>query len=472
MNNFDNVYNSLKAVIATIEEKMSEEQAAVEKKQDSYSDYGKEVRNNAKRGIELNEKVNNKCATSVGKVRAQQLADGEAISVETIKRMYSYLSRAEAVYREQQNDSEACGNISYLLWGGLAALSWSKSKLKELGQLEEAKNMHYDEEMDDMMESSERRLQVGDMVSFTMEGETYKGAIEYASDDATFYTVRVYAESNGRYEATDILYDVPVESDIAMLVDEGFTKGMFVSFNSKNGATTGLITSVTDDLVTVEVIDTYAGESLLTGIEVSHPKSAFTIIAPIEVKDRDLKILAKIKEAKMDIVESEGTTIGIIEGLASTYGNTDLGGDIVRKGAFTQTLNHKSGKVLLLFDHGYKTKDIAGVAYLTDSEKGLMLRGEMPLVDPEVKSQYEKLKFVLDRGVSMGLSIGYNTKAKNMLADGRRELLEVSLEEVSITPFPMNTEAQITAAKSRRLIFATKSLLWSQLDAPIGNSQD
>ncbi len=36
----------------------------------------------------------NKCATQTGKVRAQQLAKGEGISLETIKRMHSYLSRA------------------------------------------------------------------------------------------------------------------------------------------------------------------------------------------------------------------------------------------------------------------------------------------------------------------------------------------------------------------------------------------
>ncbi len=328
------------------------------------------------------------------------------------------------------------------------------------------------QEEQEMESPKQRKLQVGDMVSFTYENESYKGAIEYANDESTMYTVRVYAESNGRYEATDILYDVPVESDIAILMDEGFAKGTFVSFQSKDGTTIGVVTSISDDTMTVEVVDQFKGDSVYTGIEVTHPKDAFSVIAPIEVKDRDQKILAKIKEAKMDIMESDGSTIGIIEGLASTYGNTDLGGDIVRKGAFTQTLTHKSGKVLLLFDHGYKTKDIAGVAYITDSEKGLMLKGEMPLNDPEVKSQYEKLKFVLDRGVPMGLSIGYNTKNKNMLADGRRELLEVALEEVSITPFPMNTEAQITNAKSRRLLFATKSLLWSQLDAPIGNSQD
>ena len=97
---------------------------------ESFSDYPSGVRNNAKRGLELNEKVNNKCATQVGKVRAQQLAQGKPISIETIKRMYSYLSRAEEYYDE--SDTTACGTISYLLWGGKAGLIWANSKLKEL----------------------------------------------------------------------------------------------------------------------------------------------------------------------------------------------------------------------------------------------------------------------------------------------------------------------------------------------------
>ena len=98
---------------------------------ESYSDYPSGVKNNAKRGLELNKKVNNKCATQVGKVRAQQLAQGKAISVQTIKRMHSYLSRAETYYDE--GDTKACGTISYLLWGGKAGKRWSESKLKELG---------------------------------------------------------------------------------------------------------------------------------------------------------------------------------------------------------------------------------------------------------------------------------------------------------------------------------------------------
>ena len=107
---------------------------------ETYSDYGQGIRNNAKRGIELNEKNGNKCATQVGKVRAQQLADGKPISVQTIKRMYSYLSRAETYYDE--SDTSACGTISYLLWGGKAALAYSRNKLRELGLLEEGEGVN------------------------------------------------------------------------------------------------------------------------------------------------------------------------------------------------------------------------------------------------------------------------------------------------------------------------------------------
>ena len=100
---------------------------------ESYRDYPDSVSNNAKRGIELNEKQGNKCATQVGKIRAQQLAQKQPVSLDTIKRMYSYLSRAEEYYDE--GDTTSCGYISYLLWGGKSAKSWAESKLKELDEI-------------------------------------------------------------------------------------------------------------------------------------------------------------------------------------------------------------------------------------------------------------------------------------------------------------------------------------------------
>lgn len=126
----EDLASQVKAIVKSDKRRKSGKRIEME----SYSDYPNGVKNNAKRGIDLNEKVNNKCATQVGKVRAQQLANGEPISVETIKRMYSYLSRAEEYYDE--GDTKACGTISYLLWGGKAGRRWSESKLKELGLFE------------------------------------------------------------------------------------------------------------------------------------------------------------------------------------------------------------------------------------------------------------------------------------------------------------------------------------------------
>lgn len=104
---------------------------------ETYNDYPDTVKNAAQRGIDLNAKVGNKCATDVGKIRAQQLANGRNISVQTIKRMYAYTSRAREFYNP--DDTTACGTISYLLWGGDAANRWSAAKLKELGLFEGSK---------------------------------------------------------------------------------------------------------------------------------------------------------------------------------------------------------------------------------------------------------------------------------------------------------------------------------------------
>ena len=101
----------------------------METKQQSYSDYPEAISNNAKRGIELNKAVDNKCMTQTGKVRAQQLANKEPLSLDVIRRMYSFLSRAEVYYNP--DDTEACGTIAYLGWGGKAAHNWTKKILNE-----------------------------------------------------------------------------------------------------------------------------------------------------------------------------------------------------------------------------------------------------------------------------------------------------------------------------------------------------
>jgi HK97 family phage prohead protease len=132
---------------------------------------------------------------------------------------------------------------------------------------------------------------------------------------------------------------------------------------------------------------------------------------------------------------------GTFTGLASTYGNVDLGGDMVMPGAFTKTLSDKRGQLPLLMGHNPSAP--IGLATLTDSPQGLQVRGELVLEADGAKSAYALLR----KGVIRGLSIGYDT-IKSVMDGGVRKLTELKLFEISLTPFPMNESAVITSVKA------------------------
>jgi hypothetical protein len=105
---------------------------------ESYADYPDDVKANARNVLDFVEENGwGSCGTDVGKQRANQLAKGEGISLDTIKRMYSYLSRHEADLDASKSYTDGCGKLMYDAWGGKSALSWSRNKLRELGESSE-----------------------------------------------------------------------------------------------------------------------------------------------------------------------------------------------------------------------------------------------------------------------------------------------------------------------------------------------
>lgn len=242
--------------------------------------------------------------------------------------------------------------------------------------------------------------------------------------------------------------------------DEEMKSGDIVIFTTSDGETYGRILSKGDKGYNIEVLAPIEGKYEATGVEVTHKgkdlqKSQFAI----EIKELVNKILAKFTEIKMEVEENG---IGIIEGYASTFGNVDLGGDRVQKGAFSQTFVHKKTRKVF-FDHFYGVPDLAGVGTFSIDEKGLYMKAEMPLEATDVKNAFVKIKFMLERDEDMGLSIGYNTVKSRMSAEGIRDLLELAVMETSITPFPMNTEALIMSAKSRKLGYQAKRQAWQTI---------
>ena len=101
--------------------------------QDSYNDYPDSVKNNAQNVLDWTEENGwGSCGTDVGKQRANQLAKGEPISFETIKRMYSYLSRHDVDLDSSKGYGDGCGKLMYDAWGGKTALTWAEAKIKSI----------------------------------------------------------------------------------------------------------------------------------------------------------------------------------------------------------------------------------------------------------------------------------------------------------------------------------------------------
>jgi hypothetical protein len=84
-----------------------------------------EVRNNAKRGLELREK-HGRGGTEVGVARARDLSNGKALSLDTLKRMNSYFARHEVDKKGEGWGKDSAGYIAWLLWGGDAGRAWAK----------------------------------------------------------------------------------------------------------------------------------------------------------------------------------------------------------------------------------------------------------------------------------------------------------------------------------------------------------
>jgi HK97 family phage prohead protease len=155
----------------------------------------------------------------------------------------------------------------------------------------------------------------------------------------------------------------------------------------------------------------YAGEQRLTGV-------------PIDVKA---------------VAEN-----GLFEGYASVFGEKDLGGDIVEKGAFTKSLAQRGPRgVKMLADHD-STKRIGVWLDLAEDDHGLRVKGQITTEKQIGQEAYIDLK----NGSLDTMSIGYRTISDQQ--DGRqraRLLKQVDLWEISLVTFPMLPSARVDAVK-------------------------
>ncbi len=155
-------------------------------------------------------------------------------------------------------------------------------------------------------------------------------------------------------------------------------------------------------------------------------------------------------ERKTLAVAWKADATGSLVGYASTFGNVDLGGDVVVPGAFTETVSDlkANGGIPLLADHDPSTGSVLGTIFdAAEDLQGLRIHARFASTQ-----RARDVRQLLVEGHLSKLSIGYQaTDYSHAERDGRqvRLLHKVRLWETSVVVFPMNPAAVVTGAKSK-----------------------
>jgi hypothetical protein len=139
-----------------------------------------------------------------------------------------------------------------------------------------------------------------------------------------------------------------------------------------------------------------------------------------------------------------------LQGYAAVFDSKsqDLGGfrEIIRRGAFKRSLGSNEIDPLALHSHlphivlGRKS---AGTLYLAEDERGLKFK--IDLADTQTARE---LRVAVERGDIRGASFGFNTPpggdSWNVVGgEAIRELRDVTLFEISVTPAPAYTDTSV-----------------------------
>lgn len=152
---------------------------------------------------------------------------------------------------------------------------------------------------------------------------------------------------------------------------------------------------------------------------------------------------------------------GVFTGYASTFGNQDLDGDVVVKGAFTKTLSENYGGdgagIPIHWEHSHASPfDIIGQTLsAVEDEKGLLITASIDLDNDAGRQVYDLLKAGLVHQMSIGFvptETEWVTSENDGPYGGHQEFRAVKLFEISVVQIAANQQAEILQVKAGRAI--------------------
>jgi hypothetical protein len=136
---------------------------------------------------------------------------------------------------------------------------------------------------------------------------------------------------------------------------------------------------------------------------------------------------------------------GVFVGYASLFNRPDRQGDVVRPGAFADSLKKRgAGGIRMLFQHD-PAEPVGAWLDIAENATGLMVRGRLNL---DVQRGRELSALLDQRGLD-GLSIGFRTvSASRDRLTGLRHLHRLDLWEISLVTFPMLDGARVSRTRT------------------------
>jgi|SRR5688572_15800138 len=150
-----------------------------------------------------------------------------------------------------------------------------------------------------------------------------------------------------------------------------------------------------------------------------------------------------LKSEVVDVAEKGIVTIAI-----SRFDNEDMGGDIVRKGAFVRTFKEGGDRIKHYMDHSIRQSANVGLPIkMYETSTHAVVESALNLEKEIARDLFSDYKFFKEHGKTLEHSFGYETiKGK---ARGRgEEIFELKMYEYSTVGIAMNPETPLLGIKS------------------------
>jgi hypothetical protein len=155
----------------------------------------------------------------------------------------------------------------------------------------------------------------------------------------------------------------------------------------------------------------------------------------------------QLKFKNFQIAETKASDDGgmIIKGYGAFFDNIDSYGDVIKRGAFAETIEQRKGRIAFCYQHDI-WNPIGKIKEISEDDKGLYIEVKLSAAEKDIQTKVKE-------GILQEMSIGYRTMSSEKEVLGEIEvnaLTKIMLFEISLVTIAANPLARVEGMKSEQ----------------------